>query len=94
MMYGSGYGNMMGGTGWFGGLVMIFFGFLVLVGIVLLIVWIVRGMGHGGAAPGPMMGGMPPMVGHDEAVQIAKKRFASGEITKEQFDEIMQALGS
>lgn len=35
----------------------------------------------------------PPAVGHDEAVAIARRRFASGEISKEQFDEIMKALG-
>lgn len=32
------------------------------------------------------------MPGHDEAVAIAKRRLASGEITKDQFDEIMRAL--
>jgi uncharacterized membrane protein len=35
----------------------------------------------------------PAATPHDEAVAIARKRFASGEITKEQFDEIVKALG-
>lgn len=91
MMYGNGYGNMMGGGGWLGGLLTVFFGILVLVGVALLVVWLVKAMsGHGGAAAGPQ----PGAPGHDEAVALARKRFASGEINKEQFDEIMQALGS
>ncbi|MDO8848949.1 MAG: hypothetical protein Q7W51_11250 [Coriobacteriia bacterium] len=91
MMYGNGYGNMMGGNGWFGGLLAIFFGILVLVGVVLLVIWLVKTMsGHSGTATGPQ----PGAPGHDEAVTLARKRFASGELTREQFDEIMQALGS
>ena len=94
-MMGRGYGygyNMMGGYGWFGGLLMLLFGALVIAGIVLLIVWAVRASGGHGArrrdAPQP-----PGAAGHDEAVAIAKRRLASGEITKEQYDEIMRALG-
>lgn len=88
---GSGYGyNMMNG-GWFGGLLMLAFGVLVLAGIVLLVVWAVRASaGHGvagGSAPAP------GAAGHDEAVAIAKRRLASGEITKEQYEELMTALG-
>jgi uncharacterized membrane protein len=33
------------------------------------------------------------MIGHHEAVAIAKKRLASGEITPEQYDEIIGKLG-
>ena len=108
MMRGYGYGtynNMMGGS-WVGELIMIVFGLLVLVGIVLLIIWAIRSL-SGGAhheagpqQPGmPMHPGMPPQpgppgaAGHHEAVAIAKRRLASGEITKEQYDEIMKALG-
>ena len=82
--------NMMGG-GWVGGLLMFLFGALVLAGIVLLIVWAVRassGHGTGAGASQP-----PRAAGHDEAVAVAKRRLASGEITKEQYDEIMRALG-
>ena len=83
--------NMMGG-GWLGGLLMFLFGALILAGIVLLIIWAVRGFGGGHAAAG---GTNPPpgAVGHDEAVAIAKRRLASGEITKEQYEEIMRSLG-
>lgn len=99
MMYGGyGYNNMMGG-GWVGWLLMAFFGAMVLIGVVLLVVWIARSMpGHEGPhgqmqhpMQHPMSGAAP---GHDEAVATARRRLASGEITKEEFDAIMQALGS
>lgn len=82
---------MMGGYGWFGALLMLFFGALVIAGIVLLIVWAVRASTHQPTAGG----GTPPpgTIGHDEAVAIAKRRCASGEITTQEYDEIMRALG-
>jgi uncharacterized membrane protein len=89
--YGYGYGNMMGG-GWFGGILMLLFTLLVLVGFVLLVMWAIRASGGHHAASGPGMQMHPAEAGHHEAVAIAKKRLASGEITKEQYDEIMRAL--
>ena len=93
MMYG--YGNNMMGGGWFGWLLMAFFGAMVLVGIILLVIGVARSMsghqGPHGAMQHPMSGATP---GHDEAVAIARRRLASGEITKEEYDGIMQALGT
>lgn len=90
--YGPGYGDMMG-VGWFGGLVILLFGALIVAGIVLLIVWAVRtsGPGHGSGHSQPPQ---PGAAGHDEAVALARRRLASGEITPEQYSEIMRALGS
>lgn len=34
-----------------------------------------------------------PRGDRDEAVEIARRRFASGEITREQYDDILKALG-
>jgi uncharacterized membrane protein len=83
-----GYG-MMGGA--WGGLLMLFFSVLVIAGITLLVIWAVRAAsGHGGGGAGSMP---PPSAGHDEAVAIARKRLASGEITREQYDEIVAARG-
>ncbi len=96
MMRGYGYnGNMMGGWGWGGWLAMAFFGLLVLVGLVLLVVWAIRSASGGHPqAGGPQQPGMPMRSdGHDEAVAIAKRRLASGEITPEQYAEIMTRLG-
>jgi putative membrane protein len=88
--YGYGYGNMMGAS-WFGGLLMLLFGALLIAGIVLLVMLVVRASGAHTAAGGP--NAARGAAGHDEAVAIAKRRFASGEITKDQFDEIMRTLG-
>jgi len=90
--YGGGYNSVVGGS-WFSGLLFFLFGALILVGIVLLVIWAVRASGGGHTAVG---GGAPPSgaAGHDEAVAIAKRRLASGEITKEQYDEIMRSLGN
>lgn len=94
MMYGSGYNNMMGG-GWFGWLLWAFFGLLVLVGVVVLVIWVVRSMSGHQSPPGqtqhPTPSGRP---GHEEAIAIARRRLASGEITKEEYDGIIQALGT
>lgn len=89
-VYGYGYDHMVGGS-WVGGLGMLFFGALVVLGIVLLVVWAARASrGHatagGHVAPAPA-------ARPDEAVTIARTRLASGEITSEQYAEIMKALG-
>jgi len=94
--FGYGYGNMMGGWGWAGAIAMFVFGLLVLVGIVLLVIWAVRASSGGHLqGAGPQQTGMqaPGPAGHDEAVAIAKRRLASGEITPEQYAEIMRTLG-
>ncbi len=96
-----GYGNMMGGGSWFGGVAMLAFGALVIVGIVVLIIWAVRasaghGSGHHAASP-PVSHGQgysSASQGHDEAVTITKRRLASGEITPEQYAEIIKHLGA
>ncbi|MDZ4063287.1 MAG: SHOCT domain-containing protein [Coriobacteriia bacterium] len=89
--YGQWPGYNMMNSGWFGGVLMLLFGALVLAGIVLLVIWAVKASGGHGAAGG--FAPPPGAVGHDEAVAIAKRRFANGEITKEQYEELMTALG-
>jgi uncharacterized membrane protein len=83
------YGDMMG-AGWFGGLLMFVFAALVIAGFALLLIWAVRASsGHAAGGSALHLGTM----GHHEAVTIAKKRLAAGEITAEQYDEIMSRLG-
>ena len=82
-----GYGYGMTGGGW----LMFLFGLLVLAGLVVLVIWAVRALsGHEktgmGAPPAP------PAGSHDEAIAIAKRRLANGEITPEQYQEIMKTL--
>lgn len=86
--YGSGYDMMNGG--WLGGLLMLLFGLLIVAGIVLVVVWAVR-QSSGHASSG--QGASRPDAGHDEAVAIAKKRLASGDITREQYEELIRLLG-
>lgn len=88
-----GYGvDMMGGSGWLGALLMFVFIALVIAGLVLIVLWIVRSGGSRGAAGGSMPPSPPMARGEDEAMAIARRRLASGEITKEQYDEIVRAL--
>lgn len=92
-MMGRGYSygyDMMGG-GWLGGLLMLVFGALVVAGIVLLILWAVKASSSHGSSGGSVPPAGP--VGHDEAVAVARRRLASGEITAEEYEQILRALG-
>jgi uncharacterized membrane protein len=83
------YGDMMG-TSWLPGLLMLVFAALAIAGFVLLLIWVVRASsGHSAGGSAVHLGTM----GHHEAIAIAKKRLAAGEITAEQYDEIMSRLG-
>ena len=72
--------GMMGwgyGMGWFGIIIMAAFWIAVIVGIVFLIRWMVlstRTAGHKAHA-------------EDSALEILKRRYARGEINKEEFEE-------
>jgi putative membrane protein len=80
----------MGGFGWFGALVVFAIWILFITGLVLLIVWLVRSSNrqqHGGG----MQWGTPRQ--EDEAVEIARRRYAAGEITAEQYEEMLRRLG-
>ena len=68
-------GMMGGGTGIWMLFGMVFW-ILVIVGIVLLVVWVVQKTVGGGA------GGT-----EGSALEILKKRYARGEISKEEFEE-------
>lgn len=73
MMYGlGGWGG--GGDGYFGTLPMLFFWLLVIAGVVLLVRWAMPS-GEGGR------GGY-----WESALDILKKRYARGEIGKEEFE--------
>lgn len=98
--YGGGYGNMMSNGGWFVGLMMLFLGAVFIALVVLLVVWAVRaahgqGRQHHSAVPPVTLGPThaSATAAHDEAVAIARRRLASGEITPEQYAEIIRHLG-
>ncbi|HWQ04790.1 MAG TPA: SHOCT domain-containing protein [Longilinea sp.] len=83
---------MYGYHGGLGGLGMLFCGILglvVLVGLLLLIVWGVRRMSGGTnfANQVPLAPGQPT------PKEILQARYASGEITREQYKEMLEDLG-
>ncbi len=85
--YGFGWGmmgrGMMFGYPFMGGIGMFLFWLLVIVGVVWLIQSSARGAGATGAnAPAS-----------ESPLDILKRRYAKGEITKEQFEEMKNTLG-
>ena len=77
--WGHGPGMMGGGygMGWFGGIIMIAFWIAVIVGIILLIRWLIistRTTSYGTGSG-------------ESALEILKKRYARGEIDKQEFEE-------
>lgn len=82
-------GMMMGGWGFGGGIFMIVFWILIIVGLVVLIRWLVVSSRSGHGMPG--LGGQP---GANRALDILKERFARGEINKDEFEERKRTLES
>jgi putative membrane protein len=71
-----GYGYSMS---WFGGIFMILFWVAVIVGVIFLIRWLVVASRSGGQQ-GVTHGG-------DTALDILRKRYARGEIDKQEYEE-------
>jgi len=82
-MIGPGYGMGPGmmdwgyGMGWFWNIIMVVFWIAVIVGIIFVIRWFVISTGTSGRATKM----------EDSALEILKKRYARGEIDKEEFEE-------
>lgn len=70
---------------------MMLFPLLVIVGIVLLIIWAVR-KGTDGHDDHDRWRGDRDEARTDEALDTAARRYAAGEITREQYDEIVSVL--
>jgi putative membrane protein len=79
MMSGFGFGGML-----LGGLLMLAFWVLVIGGVIWLVVTLARGSQ---STPGASTAGQTPL-------DILRTRYAKGEITKEQFEEMKRDLGA
>ncbi len=77
-MYQWGYGCDMFHMGWYSWIAMVVFWVLVILGIFLLIRWIARGAQTRGIL--------------DDPLEIARQRYAKGEIKKEKYEEIRRTL--
>lgn len=91
------YGYGMMGHHWLGAAFGLVFWLLLITGVVLFVIWAIRRGSQGPAnvpLAGPSQPGIPMRAdGHDEAVAIAKRRLASGEVPSEQYAEIIRTLG-
>jgi len=76
--------GMMGnwGMGWFGGIFMIVFWILILVGLVFVVRWLIQTTGRGKNSG----------QSGSRAIDILKERYARGEIDKAQFEDMKQDL--
>lgn len=87
MMWGNGFG--MGGGWLLGGLMMLLF-WIVVIGLAAWAIWAFTRR-QSGRADYPISQAAPQ---GDSALQIVKERYARGEISREQYDEIRQTLGA
>jgi uncharacterized membrane protein len=80
-MPGPGMMNWGYGMGWFGWIFMIVFWIAVIAGVAILVRWITS-QGERSRGPGSQ----------DTAIDILKKRYAKGEITKEEYEQIKKDI--
>jgi len=73
-----GYYGMMGGFGWIGMII----NFLILIGIIVLIVWAVE----------RLFGGLNQSSKSQTPREILQTRYARGEITREQYQQMMKDI--
>ena len=78
--WGNGFG-MMNGFGWFGGFICLLIIVLIIIGVVALVNRSTKS--HYVERSGSS---------NSSAVEIAKNRYAKGEITKDQYDQILKDL--
>jgi len=60
------------------------FWLVIIGGVVALVVWLVRSSSHRGTGSSPQ---------GPDALEIARRRYASGEISKEQFEQLKKDFG-
>jgi putative membrane protein len=84
-----GFGGMMGGgLGWVGMLIGLVVTIAVIVGVIVLVVWLVRRTSK--SAPVSVV----PTAPNQAAKDIASARYARGEITREEYQQILTDLSA
>lgn len=81
------HGWGMYGWGWLGMIISLLVGLAILVGIIWLIVWLVRR--STGSQPGYYSANPSS---HSTAKEILQQRYARGELTREQYQEMLSDL--
>ena len=71
-----------GGLGILGTILSFIFFIAIIIGIIFLIVWLVRRASYSGES-------MPKT---NEAIEILKERYARGEITKKEFEDVKKEI--
>jgi putative membrane protein len=82
-------GGMMGGLGLFGGLLSLVLTAGLLVGLVFLGIWLWRRFG---ASAGTALWMQPPKLSQLSAREILQTRYARGELTREEYQLMLQDL--
>lgn len=85
MMGGGGMMNGFGGFGLFGGLLGLIFNLAIIIGIVILIVWAVKRFTGGTSNLNQLSGSQSPR-------EILQARYARGELTRDQYQQILSDL--
>lgn len=88
MMGGSGFGGF-GTFGLIGGILNLVITVGVIIGVVALVIWVVRRLGQEGGV-GTATSGNP--YGTASPREIVQMRYAQGEITREQYQELLADL--
>lgn len=84
-MMGGGMMGGFGGTSLFGGLIGLVFNLVIVVGLVVLVVWAVKRFASGTTSWNQPSGSQSPR-------EILQARYARGEITREQYQQMLQDL--
>ena len=80
-------GYWYGGLGWIGMVINLVILVALIIGLVFLVIWIVKRSGNNNS--GQMLNNAA-----QSAVEIAKERYAKGEITREEYQKLLVDLGT
>ena len=86
----SGFGGGMGGLGLFGSLLSLVFSVGLLVVLVLAGIWLWRKLG---VSAGTGLTAQPQKIQPSSAQEVLKARYARGELSRDEFQTILQDLG-